>query len=68
MGTPISECRSGLAAFYPGKDSFTAQSIIGPAQHEEALQLRLGAKVRDILINDRAFIEGRWLFIPVESE
>ena len=35
-----------LAAFYPGTDSFTVQIIIGPAQHEEALQLRLGAKVR----------------------
>jgi Protein of unknown function (DUF3788) len=57
-----------LAAFYPGTDSFTVQIIIGPAQHEEALQLRLGAKVRDILINARAFTEGRWLFIPVESE
>jgi hypothetical protein len=44
------------------------QIIIGQAQLEEALQLRLGAKVRDLLINARAFTEGRWLFIPVESE
>jgi hypothetical protein len=63
--------RSGgraLAAFYPGAGSFTVQIIIGQAQLEEALQLRLGAKVREILINARAFAEGRWLFIPVESE
>jgi hypothetical protein len=63
--------RSGgraLAAFYPGAGSFTVQIIIGPAQLEKALRLRLGAKVRDILINARAFTEGRWLFIPVESE
>lgn len=44
------------------------QIIIGPGQLEEALQLRLGAKVQKILINARAFTEGRWLFIPVESE
>jgi hypothetical protein len=44
------------------------QIIIGQAQLEEALQLRLGAKVRGILRNARAFTEGRWLFIPVESE
>jgi hypothetical protein len=63
--------RSGgrtLAAFYPGEGSFTVQIIIGPGQLEEALRLRLGAKVRDILINAHAFAEGRWLFIPVESE
>jgi hypothetical protein len=57
-----------LAAFYPSIDSFTVQIIIGQAQLEEALQLRLGAKVRDILRNARAFTEGRWLLIPVESE
>jgi len=63
--------RSGgraLAAFYPGTGSFTVQVIIGQAQLEEASQLRLGAKVRGILRNARAFTEGRWLFIPVESE
>jgi hypothetical protein len=46
--------RSGgraLAAFYPGTGSFTVQIIIGQAQLEEALQLRLGAKVRGILRN-----------------
>jgi hypothetical protein len=46
--------RSGgraLAAFYPGTGSFTVQIIIGQAQLEEALQLRLGAKVRSICEN-----------------
>ena len=63
--------RSGgraLAAFCPGAGSFTVQIIIAPAQLEEALRLHLGAKVRNILINARTFTEGRWLFIPVESE
>jgi Protein of unknown function (DUF3788) len=63
--------RSGgraLAAFYPGAGSFPVQIIIAPAQLEEALRLHLGAKVRNILINARTFTEGRWLFIPVESE
>lgn len=63
--------RSGgraLAALYPGVDNFTVQIIIGPAKLEEALRLRLGAKVRDILRNARAFTEGRWLFITVDSE
>jgi hypothetical protein len=44
------------------------QIIIGQAQLEEALQLRLGAKVRSILGNARALTEGQWLFILVESE
>ena len=63
--------RSGgraLAAFYPGAGSFTVQVIIAPAQLEEALRLHLGTKVQELLINARAFTEGRWLFIPVESE
>ncbi|MGZ4853145.1 MAG: DUF3788 family protein [Halobacteriota archaeon] len=63
--------RSGgraLAAFYPGAGSFTVQIIIGPAQLEDALRLHLGAEVRNILRNARAFTEGRWLLIPVESE
>jgi hypothetical protein len=44
------------------------QIIIGQAQLEKALQLRFGAKVRSILGNARAFTEGQWLFILVESE
>ena len=59
--------RSGgraLAAFYPGTGSFTVQIIVGQAQLEEALQLRLGAKVRDLLINALAFTERRWLLSP----
>lgn len=57
-----------LIAFYPGVDSFTVQIIIAPAQLEEALQLHLSTNVRELLVNARAFTEGRWLFIPVESE
>jgi len=57
-----------LAAFYLGTGSFTVQISIGEAQPEEALQLRLCAKMRGILRNARAFTEGRWLFIPVESD
>jgi hypothetical protein len=57
-----------LAALYPGTDAFTVQIIIAPAQLEDALRLHLGVKVREILRNARAFSEGRWLFIPVESE
>ncbi|HYC20521.1 MAG TPA: DUF3788 family protein [Candidatus Bathyarchaeia archaeon] len=47
------------AAFYPGTGGFTAEIIIGQAQLEEALQLRLAAKVRGILTNARAFTEGQ---------
>jgi hypothetical protein len=60
--------RRALAAFYPGMGGFTVQITVGQAQLEEAMPLRLGAKVRDILRNARAFTEGRWLFIHVESE
>jgi len=50
------------------REASLCKIIIGQAQLEEALQLRFGAKVRGILRNARAFTEGRWLFIPVESE
>jgi len=56
-----------LAAFYPGANKFTVQIIIDSARLEEALRFQLGAKTREILINAQTFKEGRWLFIPVES-
>jgi len=44
------------------------QIIIGQAQLEEAAHLSTEAQLRGILRNARAFTDGRWLFIPVESE
>ena len=57
-----------FAALYPGTDAFTVQIILNPVQIDEALGLNLNAEVRTILKNARTFSEGRWLFIPVESE
>jgi hypothetical protein len=68
VATQISEWRSGARRFLSRNGHFIVQIIIGQAQLKEALQLRLGAKVRGVLRNARAFTQGRWLFIPVESE
>ena len=57
-----------LAAFYPGANTFTVQIILDSVRLEEALRLPLGARARAILINAQTFSEGRWLFIPVQSE
>jgi hypothetical protein len=57
-----------LLALYPGQAGFTAQLIVGPGQLEKALSLPLGEHVRRILEEAHPYPEGRWLFIPVETD
>ncbi len=57
-----------LLALYPGQDGFTAQLIVGPTQLDKALSLPLGEHVRRILDEAHPYPEGRWLFIPVETD
>jgi hypothetical protein len=68
VGTQISEWRSGARRFLSRNGQLHCADYYRPAQLEEALKLRLGAKVRGVLRNARAFTEGRLLFILVESE
>ena len=57
-----------LLAFYPGQASVTAQLIVGPTQLDKALSLPLGEHVRRILDEAHPYPEGRWLYIPVETD
>jgi hypothetical protein len=45
-----------------------AQVVLGKAQAERALQLKLGKKVSRILQAAPQLRDGRWLFIPVTRE
>ena len=56
-----------LIALYPQKDQIMAQVVLGKTQVEQALNLELGNKVRDIIMNTSQGHDGRWLSIPVHS-
>jgi hypothetical protein len=62
--------RSGksLLTLYPQRDGLVAQVVLGRDQVEKALKLQLGAHVAQILDNTPQLHDGRWLFIPVETE
>jgi hypothetical protein len=55
-------------SMYPGKDSFTAQIVLGQDEIEKTSSLALGDNVRRILKEAHAYPEGRWIFIGVDSE
>ncbi|MGD0764862.1 MAG: DUF3788 domain-containing protein [Dehalococcoidia bacterium] len=57
-----------LLSLYPGSGSFTAQIILSRAQADEAIGLALGRKTREALESAHEYPEGRWLYVPVESD
>jgi hypothetical protein len=57
-----------LLSLYPGKESFTAQIILGQTETEKASSLKLSNKVKKILEDAHQYTEGRWVFIKIESE
>jgi len=57
-----------LVALYPQKERVVAQIVLGKAQAERALGLKLGEKVRKTLNKAPQLRDGRWLSIPVLSE
>jgi hypothetical protein len=57
-----------LTSLYPTQVGFTAQVNLGPAAIEQALGLNLGQNVQQVIARAHPYPEGRWLFIPVESE
>jgi hypothetical protein len=54
-----------LGALYPQKGRIVAQIVLGKAQAERALSLKLGDKVNTILREASQLRDGRWLSIPV---
>ena len=57
-----------LLSLYPGSGTFTAQVVLSRAQAETAMGLALGQKTREVLESAHEYPEGRWLFVPVESD
>ncbi len=62
--------RSGktLVTLYPQKDGFTVQLVLGKAQVETAMSLKLGSKIRSNLVETPQLHDGKWLFMTVETE
>jgi hypothetical protein len=54
-----------LAALYPQRGRIVAQVVLGKAQAERALALKLGDKISTILREAPQLRDGRWLSIPV---
>jgi hypothetical protein len=54
-----------LVALYPQKEKIIAQVVLGKAQAERALNLKLGEKVSKMLREAPQLRDGRWLSIPV---
>ncbi len=57
-----------FVALSPGDGGFRALVILGRAQVEEVPTLPLGPHVRAVFDAARQYPDGRWLFIPVESD
>lgn len=57
-----------LISFYPRKDSFAVQLILGSTQVEDALGLTLGSRIERALAEAHQYPEGRWVYAEVESE
>jgi len=57
-----------LAALYPQKERIIAQVVLGKAQAERALSLKLGEKVGQRLRQAPQLRDGRWLSIPILNE
>lgn len=56
-----------LVTLYPQKTKFIAQIVLGQAQVEQALALKLGKNVRAVLQQTPQLHDGRWLFIKAKS-
>jgi hypothetical protein len=57
-----------LTSLYPTQGGFTVQINLDPAAVEQAQGMELGENVQRAIAQATPYPEGRWLFIPVESE
>jgi hypothetical protein len=56
-----------LVTLYPQKGYFVVQIVLGKAQVEQALALKLGKNVGSVLTETPQLHDGRWLFIKVKT-
>ena len=57
-----------LLSLTPDAETFTALVVLGANEAEAARELDLGEHVQRIFDEAEPLHDGRWLFIPVESE
>lgn len=57
-----------VTSLYPTQGGFTAQVNLSPAAIEQAQSMGLGENIQQAIARAHPYPEGRWLFIPVESE
>lgn len=57
-----------LVALYPQKEMIIALIVLGKAQAERALSLKLGEEASKVLRETPQLRDGRWLSIPVLNE
>ena len=57
-----------LTSLYPTQNGFTAQVNRGPTAIEQAQRMKLSKNVQQAVAKAYPYPEGRWLFVPVESE
>lgn len=57
-----------LVTLTPDEGRFTALVVLGEKETESARSLDLGDHVRRVFDEARQLRDGRWLFVPVESE
>lgn len=57
-----------LVSLTPDGGGFTALVVLGEKETEAARELALGNGVRRVFDEARQLRDGRWLFVPVESE
>jgi hypothetical protein len=68
VGVEIQQERKVARSLYPAEAGFTAQIILGNADAKKASAMRIGPRVRRIIAGAHPYPEGRWLFIPVNSQ
>jgi hypothetical protein len=57
-----------ITTIYPQVDRLTVQIVLGKVEVEKAIALDLGEHVAAVLRDTPQFHDGRWLFIPLESD
>ena len=57
-----------FTALYPAQNSFTVQVILNPEAVVKAQQMKLSKKTQQAIAKANPYPEGRWIFVPVESD
>ena len=57
-----------LVSLFPTQGGFTSQVNLSPEAIEEALCMKMSKNVQEAISRAHPYPEGRWLFIPIETE